>query len=238
VIDDLRHLWGLKGLDEERAALLGTLSRFPVQRREAEERVKAEEKRLEQLKQRINDLQKVRREREREIEAVGEQERKFQSQLPSIRKNEEYTALLHEIELTRGKRSELETVVLMALEEEEGVQREKPALEQALRAAQEQSTSRQAAIEREEREARVQLDALEARRQRHLEQLAPATRSRYERIHSSRDGRAVVTIAKGACGGCFRAQPPQTLNEARRGDRVLICDGCGRIVIWPPEAAA
>jgi len=48
----------------------------------------------------------------------------------------------------------------------------------------------------------------------------------------------VVAIVKGACGGCFRAQPPQVLQEARRGDRLLACDGCGRLLIWPPEVPA
>ena len=48
----------------------------------------------------------------------------------------------------------------------------------------------------------------------------------------------MVAIVKGACGGCFRAQPPQVLQEARRGDRLLACDGCGRLLIWPPEVPA
>ena len=67
--------------------------------------------------------------------------------------------------------------------------------------------------------------------------LPPSTRSRYERIRGSREGRAVVPIIKGACGGCYRGQSPQTLQEARRGDRILLCDGCGRMLIWPPEGA-
>ncbi|TMQ68855.1 MAG: hypothetical protein E6K80_13650 [Candidatus Eisenbacteria bacterium] len=70
-----------------------------------------------------------------------------------------------------------------------------------------------------------------------MTRLPATTRSRYERIRQSRDGRAVVPIVKGSCGGCFRGQPPQMLQEARRGDRALICDGCGRILIWPPEGA-
>jgi hypothetical protein len=27
------------------------------------------------------------------------------------------------------------------------------------------------------------------------------------------------------------------IQEARRGDRLLTCDGCGRLLVWPPEAA-
>jgi predicted nucleic acid-binding Zn-ribbon protein len=76
---------------------------------------------------------------------------------------------------------------------------------------------------------------IEARREKHVGGLPPATRSRYERIVQSRDGRAVVAILKGACGGCFRNQPPQVLQDARRRDRLLTCEGCGRLVIWPPD---
>ena len=76
---------------------------------------------------------------------------------------------------------------------------------------------------------------IEARREKHIAGLPPGTRSRYERIVQSRDGRAVVAILKGACGGCFRNQPPQVLQEARRRDRLLVCEGCGRLVIWPPD---
>src|SRR5205823_12527842 len=97
--------------------------------------------------------------------------------------------------------------------------------------------ARRAQIDREEAEARQRLDALEAERKRHLEKLPTPTRLRYERIHGSREGRAVVPILKGACGGCYRAQPPQMINEAKKGDRLLTCDGCGRLMIWPPDGA-
>jgi predicted nucleic acid-binding Zn-ribbon protein len=91
-------------------------------------------------------------------------------------------------------------------------------------------------IEAEEAVVRSQFDALSARRDVHISALAPATRQRYERAHGSRGGRAVVPIMKGACGGCFRAQPPQALNEARKRDRLLSCDGCGRILVLPPDS--
>jgi len=62
-----------------------------------------------------------------------------------------------------------------------------------------------------------------------------STRVRYERVHQMRGGLAAVAIVKGACGGCYRGQPPQVLQEARKRDRVIICEGCGRLLIWPPE---
>jgi predicted nucleic acid-binding Zn-ribbon protein len=236
VTEEIQHLWSLRELDEQRIGLLAALGRFPAQRVEIESRLKNEHQRLDQLKLRVGDLQKARREREREVESAREQEKKFQSQLPSVRKNEEYTALLHEIEAVKSKRSEIETAVLMQMEEEDRILSEKPALEKALAAAEAEGAARRSDLDREEQSIRTRLEAVEAERRGHLDRLPAPTRQRYERIHSSREGRAVVSIMKGACGGCYRNQPPQVLNEAKRGDRLLLCDGCGRLMVWPPDA--
>jgi hypothetical protein len=235
--DEIDRLWTLYGLDEEAHGVRAALARFPEQHRELERRVVEAGERLERAKAHLVDLQKQRRDLERRAGELGEQERKFQAQLPSVKKNEEYTALLHEIEATRGKRSALETEVLERMEGEEQVQQERPALERALATAREDAAARTRVLEAEQAEQQARLDALEARRGAGLQDLPPATRARYERVHASRDGRAVVPIEKGACGGCFRTLPPAVLQEARRRDHALSCEGCGRLMVWPPGAA-
>jgi predicted nucleic acid-binding Zn-ribbon protein len=235
--EEIDRLWALQGLDEQALAVRSVLARFPEQRRELEHRVAEARQRLEQAKARLGESQKQRRELERQAGALGEQERHFQQQLPAIKKNEEYTALLHEIEGTRSKRSELETQVLLRMEEEEREQQERPVLEQALKSAEAEAAERAKRIGAEEAAEREKLGVLEARREANVRELPASTRARYERVHGSRDGRAVVAILKGACGGCYRTLPPAVLQEARRRDRMMSCEGCGRIIIWPPDEA-
>ncbi len=233
--EELRTLWELRGLDERLVALQAALARFPAQRRTVEQRLAGERDRLETLKKELNDYQLRRRAMEKDIESLTAEERKFQGQLPLVKKNEEYTALLHEIAGAKQKRSERETDALLLMEEEERRQGEKPALEKALAALETESSARLAALDREEQEERDRMGVVEAERATRVARLAAGTRTRYERVRASREGRAVVPIQKGACGGCFRGQPPQILQEARRGDRLLVCDGCGRLLVWPPE---
>jgi uncharacterized protein len=230
-------LWTLLGLDEQLVAARAALRRFPEQRRTIEERLAAMRARLEHARAGLAERQKKRRALEQEIAALTEVERKFQGQLFSVKKNEEYSALVTEIEGTRRRRSDLETEVLMGLESDDREQAERSTVERELAAAERESAERLGRLDAEERTERERADAIEAERRRHLEGLASALRSRYERIWTSREGRALVPILKGACGGCFRGQPPQVLQEARRRDRVLVCDGCGRLLLWPPEAA-
>ncbi len=235
--EEIDHLWTLSELDEQAHGVRAALARFPGQRGELERRVTEAKARVEQARARLAELQKQRKAIEVDAGSLGDQERKFLSQLPAIKKNEEYTALLHEIDATKRKRSELETQILERMDEEERVARERPELDQALKTAEQEAAARAQVLEGEQAAEQRALDALEARRESHLKDLPPATRSRYERVHASRDGRAVVPIVKSACGGCFRGLPPAVLQEARRRERLLSCEGCGRLIIWPPGDA-
>lgn len=236
--EELQTLWALHERDERLVTLQAALARFPAQRRTVEQRMKDERVRLETLRGEITRTQLERSKIEKEIEAITTEERKYASQLPLVKKNEEYTALLHEIAGAKQRRSDRETDLLVLMETEERQQREKPALEKEVKAVEQEAAQRLAAYDAEEGRERESAAALEAERAGLMAKLSPSMRSRYERIRASREGRAVVPIAKGACGGCYRGQPPQMLQEARRGDRVLVCDGCGRLLIWPPEGGS
>ena len=232
--EELGILWTLHGLDERLAALNRLLAQYPGQRKLFEERLTTERLRLEALKREIGESQLRHRQLERDIEALVAEERKFQGQLPLVKKNEEYTALVHEIAGARERRSNRETELLVLMEAEQQMVGRKPELERALAGVEAETMERLRQLDAEERAERDEAGGIEARRGDLMDRLPRPTRSRYERIRVSRDGRAVVPIVKGACGGCFRGQAPQVMQEARRGDRVLACDGCGRLVMLPP----
>jgi len=236
VNEELQVLWALHDLDERMIVLQSALARFPAQRQTVDHRLATERRRLETLKKELGDAQVRRRAIEKDIETLAVEERKFQGQLPLVKKNEEYTALLHEIAGVKQKRSERETDVLMLMDQEERRLGEKPAIEKSLATLEAESSARLATLDREEKEERQRVAEVEAERTALSSRLTAGTRARYERVRTSLEGRAVVPIQKGACGGCYRGQPPQVLQEARRGDRLLACDGCGRILVWPPES--
>jgi hypothetical protein len=235
VTDELQRLWELRDLDERIGAGRVAVARFDTERKELAERLESERVRRESVQHRLGDLQVRRRAVEKDIEATVAEERKFQTQLLAVKKNEEYQALLHEIAGVRQRRSDMETRVLQTMEEEEAAQRERREAERALESAEREIAERGARADRDQAAERQRLEGLEAERQTVLGGLPAAIGARYQRIHASRDGRAIVPILKGACGGCFRQQPPQALQEARRRDRILVCDGCGRLLIMPPE---
>ena len=56
--------------------------------------------------------------------------------------------------------------------------------------------------------------------------------SAYHRIRkNARNGLAVVTIHRDACGGCFNKIPPQRQLDIRQHKKVIVCEHCGRVLV-------
>ena len=54
----------------------------------------------------------------------------------------------------------------------------------------------------------------------------------YKRIRSNaRNGLAVVTVQRDACGGCFNKIPPQRQADINSRKRIIVCEYCGRILV-------
>ena len=54
----------------------------------------------------------------------------------------------------------------------------------------------------------------------------------YQRIRGNmRNGLAVVTVKRDACGGCYNRIPPQRQNK-----KIIVCEYCGRILVNEPAA--
>ncbi len=53
----------------------------------------------------------------------------------------------------------------------------------------------------------------------------------YQKIrNNSLNGLAVVTVSRGACGGCFSVVPPQRQADIREHKKLIVCEHCGRIL--------
>ena len=66
--------------------------------------------------------------------------------------------------------------------------------------------------------------------------IEPRLINAYKRIRSNaRNGLAVVTVQRDACGGCFANIPPQRQLDIRSRKKVIVCEYCGRILVDNPE---
>ncbi len=60
----------------------------------------------------------------------------------------------------------------------------------------------------------------------------------YKKIRgNARNGLAVVTVQRDACGGCFNKIPPQRQLDVRSRKKIIVCEYCGRILVDPDMEA-
>jgi len=236
VNDELLQHWALRSLDDEAARLASELGKLPALRRAHESRVAAARRALAACDDLAGSASQKRRALERDIAAFDAQEKRFEQQLAAVTDQKQFEAVQHEIAAVRAKRSDIETTALEQLEIEESSAADRPSLSAALDRATQDAASATAAWDAEEALSRVRTAELEAQREAIAANLTVAARSAYRRLRGARDGRAIAAIENGACGACFHSLSPHAAQEARKRDRLLACDGCGRLLLLAPES--
>jgi len=62
--------------------------------------------------------------------------------------------------------------------------------------------------------------------------IEPRLLNAYKRIRTNaRNGLAVVTVQRDACGGCFNKIPPQRQLDIKSRKKIIVCEYCGRILV-------
>jgi uncharacterized protein len=173
-----------------------------------------------------------RRAKEGQVQDVDGELRRLNSQLPQLKTNEAYTAMLKEIAAAKEKRSVLETDILTLMDLEEEQAHTLKAREATLASDTLVVDAERAKVEQLRSGMENKLAAVEAARGELVAVLPPALRSKYERVFANKSGHAVGLVDHNACGGCHATLPPQLLAEVRRREDVKVCETCGRLLAW------
>ncbi len=77
---------------------------------------------------------------------------------------------------------------------------------------------------------------LQQERQQHAESIQKSLLKQYERIRIARKGIGLVVASLGRCAGCHMMVPPQLYNQLQKGQEIVTCPSCLRLL--RPEKSA
>jgi hypothetical protein len=81
-------------------------------------------------------------------------------------------------------------------------------------------------------ETRIEEEKLKAKAEKIESFIEPRLLTAFKRIRkNARNGLAVVTIQRDACGGCFNKIPPQRQLDIASRKKIIVCEYCGRILV-------
>jgi hypothetical protein len=235
--DELFALVQLQETDQSINKLRAEMSALPKHLAALEEKLIWQKARVDQASKAIKEEESKRRRLESDLKDLQQKIVKFREQSSSVKTNEQYHALQHEIGFAEAEIGKIEDRELESMERSEG-------LDGQLGAAQRELTDNAKVVEIEKESARKasegqqkRLAALNEDRARLRAQVSESLLGNYDRIAGSR-GTALARVDGQRCLACQMALRPQLWNEVRRGDLVP-CESCGRLLYFdnerPPE---
>lgn len=179
----------------------------------------------------VKELQVEQRNNEGEIQQKQQNIQKYENQLLAVKKNEEYQALLHEIDILKkqiGVKEERIISIMMEIDSAKASHEEdKKRIAVELKAI----DAEYAVIDAELAETVKEREALEAQRGPLAKGIDPSLLSRYDRIRKAKKvGAAVVPMRNDSCSGCNMRLLAQVVNELMAGDKIHSCPHCGRLL--------
>jgi predicted nucleic acid-binding Zn-ribbon protein len=157
--------------------------------------------------------------------------RKYEDQQSNVRNNREYDAITKEIELQRLEIQISEKKIREANYQIEQKVNEIEGTKQRLEERQKDLDSKRGELEVLVSESEEDEKRLVEDREKALQEIEPRLLVAYSRIRQNvRNGLAVVTVKRDACGGCFNTVPPQRQSDISSHKKIIVCEHCGRIM--------
>jgi len=237
LLKNLSNLIDVQELDKVIQEVTGELERLP-------DEIKLEEAALEDLAvrqaahlQEMEDLQKQRREAETESAEMEDGIKKSRARLMEIKSNIEYKAMLKEIAFKEDQRDQRETRILELLEQIEAQKQGLAEIEEQMQERREALAQRAAAVAEVVKKLQERLSGLEKQRQKLRQGVSAPLLKRYEFIRQRRNGTAIAPVQDGVCLGCHMNILPQQFIDLQKGEEILQCPHCQRILYWLEEEA-
>ncbi len=225
-------LLNLQELDDQIDTLKAEEESIPEKKHDLEKGLEAHQAAVAAEKNESVEFAKKRKELEIELEDGNTKKDRFKHQLFQVKSNREYEALQHEITALEEKNSGLEDKILEIMDRSEQVSRQITEDEQNFKAETATVGKAQTKLDKEQEDLRQKIAIKDDERKRLVIDMDTILLKRYDRIRANKGGLAVTTVNTGACGGCFRRIPPYEMQNLKRDAQIIMCEGCGRILIW------
>jgi predicted nucleic acid-binding Zn-ribbon protein len=232
---ELEKLIALQNLDTTIRKLEKDLEAIPQRRAEIEGEFDQRAFEIRALESRRDEARHTRTRLENEVVEQRTRAERAERNLMSSKKQDEYTAAIREADAARKQISTLETQIL---EQMESLDKAEAALNERADEIATLNSDREARLkafdELTQQQSR-QLATARADREQVFASLPKAMSTMYSRISARiRDGVAVAEARNRSCTACFMSLRPQVMAEIRRGEDIITCDNCGRILYYAP----
>jgi predicted nucleic acid-binding Zn-ribbon protein len=233
MLPDIERLLELQAADIEIRKLREEIAALPKRVAAIEQKLAGTRAHLEKARSAAKDDEAKRKKYEANIKDLQARISKYRDQSLDVKTNDQYKALLHEIQFAESEIRLNEDRILEVMISVE-------AREKDVKTAEAELKAETAEIEKEKEEARKvtaedqkKLSEWNSKRDALRQAIAEHVLHHYDRVMKFR-GSGLAEVRDHKCMGCQVMLRPQTYNEARNGETVMACESCQRLYYYIP----
>jgi len=233
MLPEIENLLHLQAADKEIRRLQDEIAELPKRVSAIEHKLADTKAQLERAQTAVKADDATRRKHESTISDLRGKISKYRDQSLDVKTNDQYKALLHEIQFAEKEIAGTEDKILELMLNTDSRDKE-------VKAAQAELKAETAEIEKEKADARQrtaedekQLAEWRAKRDQMRAGVSEDLLRHYERVSKFR-GTGISEVRDHKCMACQVMLRPQTYNDVRTGQQTVVCDSCQRILYFNP----
>ena len=235
MLPDIKTLIELQRVDQTISELTSKIEAFPYQIKTLQDQLKEFLAHLDERKARQSLNQKERRELDAEVQSIKIKIDKHREQLYQVKTNEQYRAMVKEIEGEEQNIRKKEDAILEKMVEAEQIDKTIHDAVARLEGEKQRIESEILELESARKGDEEEKARLLARRQALAASVPENLLAHYERLRKARHGVAMAEVRDGLCTGCHVLLRPQAYYDIRARDILLTCENCSRFLYYVPQ---
>jgi predicted nucleic acid-binding Zn-ribbon protein len=233
MLEAIEKLLALQDKDQRLRSLRQELQAIPADIATKEKLIADSASRLEQARTRAKVIEVEKKTLQVEASSKREQIARYKIQQMQTRKNEEFTALAHEIAGAEKVVSGIEDKELTLMEEAENLRPQIAAAEKIYAEEKARYDGQIAILREKSTNLKTRIADLEQLRPAAIEGIDEDLLERYERLFHNKNAQAVVALEHEVCMGCHMKVTSQTGLALRADKTIVSCPQCGRLLHLP-----
>ena len=232
VKEKLTALYDLQQVDTDIDKIKILRGELPLEVQDLEDEIVGLETRVGNIEAEVKTLQEAISKKNNEVANALGLIKKYEEQQNNVRNNREYDSLSKEIEF---QTLEIELAEKRKKEFTEQVEEKEVLITDSTVVLDERKgdlTNKKAELDEIISDTKKEEEILDKKRDDIENMIEPRLYTAYDKIrNNARNGLAVVTVERDACGGCFNKIPPQRQLDIASGKKIIVCEYCGRILV-------
>jgi uncharacterized protein len=230
--EKLRALYKLQLINSEIDKIRTLRGELPLEVQDLEDEIAGLETRIEKLQEEIKSFESAINGKKNDMVNSKALIKKYEEQQNNVRNNREFDSLSKEIEYQTLEielsEKRIREFTAQSKEKSEYIEESKKVLEERKSDLQ----LKKSELEDITSDTQKEEEQLLKKRQEYEQIIEDRLLTAYKKIRkNARNGLAVVSVERDACGGCFNQIPPQRQLDIRSRKKIIVCEYCGRILV-------